>query len=321
MEKRKLNFEASYSNISKYIDSLYDGFIPNVYGRVRTLDHVNVIPDVKYTKVIPTVSETEGTFVSAAACSSFSNGATTSVTGVTLTAVYLKKEESFCLNEMEQYYFGQYMKRGSDQEDLPFEQAFIQNKMNVIAKRLDTMYWQGDPSVSLTGEIAAAVAGGAISLTASTLGTGATAFGISTAVTNGVISTFDAMIDALDASVLDEEDLVLFVGRDVFDRYTRSIRNLNFYHCSPDEIRNGVTPLFGKNNVKLVATAGLNGTYKALLGKGEWIFFGTDMRPDGPDDEPIKGEYSMYYDKYLMRYKVKMATGIAFGTKFVVINL
>lgn len=318
MEKRKLNFEASYSNISKYIDSLYDGFVPNVYGRVRTTDHINVIPDVKYTKVIPTVSESEGTFVTADSCSSFSNGATTSVTGVTLTAVYLKKEESFCLNELEQYYFGQYMKRGSDQENLPFEQAFLENKMNVIAKRLDTMYWQGDANVGLTGEIAAAITAGAVSLTASAIGTGATAFGISTAVNNGIISTLDLMVDNLNASLLDEEDLVLFVGRDVFDRYTRSIRNLNFYHASPDEIRNGVTPLFGKNNIKLVATAGLNGTYKALLHKGSWIFWGTDL---APTDEPIKGEYSMYYDKYLLRYKVKIATGIAFGSKAVAINL
>jgi hypothetical protein len=122
----------------------------------------------------------------------------------------------------------------------------------------------------------------------------------------------------LNASVLDEEDLVLFVGRDVFDRYTRSIRNLNFYHASPDEIKNGVSPIFGKNNVKLVATAGLNGQNKALLGKGSWIFWGTDM---APDEETIKGEYSMYYDKYLVRYKVKIATGIAFGSKAVVINL
>lgn len=318
MEKRKINFAASYTNISKYVDELYDGFVPNVYGRVRTLDHIALVPDVKYTKVIPTVSETEGTFVSAAACSSFSNGATTSVTGVTLTAVYLKKEEEFCLNEMEQYYFGQYMKRGSDQEDLPFEQMFLDNKMNVIAKALDKMFWQGDASVSLTGILSAAVTAGAVSLTASTLGTGATAFGISSAVTNGIISTLDTMIDNLDASVLDEEDLVIFVGRDVFDRYTRSIRNLNFYHASPDEIRNGVTPLFGKSNIKLVATAGLNGTYKALLAKGSWVFWGTDL---APSDEPIKGEYDFYLDKYLLRYKVKIASGIAFGSKAVVINL
>lgn len=318
MEKRKLDFSASYTNISKYIDSLYDGFIPNVYGRVRTLDHIAVVPDVKYQKIIPTVSETEGTFVAADTCSDFSNGATTSVTGVTLTAVYLKKEESFCLNEMEQYYFGQYMKRGSDQEELPFEEAFMQNKMNVIAKRLDTMYWLGDSSVSLTGEIAVAVAASAVSLTQSTIGTPSVAFGISTAVNNGIINTIDLMIDNLNASVLDEEDLVLFVGRDVFDRYTRSIRNLNFYHASPDEIKNGVSPIFGKNNVKLVATAGLNGQNKALLGKGSWIFWGTDM---APDEETIKGEYSMYYDKYLVRYKVKIATGIAFGSKAVVINL
>lgn len=317
MEKRKLDFAASYSNINKYVDELYDGFVPNVYGRVRTLDHIALIPDVKYSKVIPTVSETEGTFVSAADCSTFANGATTSVVGVTLTAVYIKKEEAFCLNEMEQYYFGQYMKRGSDQEDLPFEQMFLENKMNVIAKALDKMYWQGDANIALTGEIATAIAGGAVSLTASTLGGGATAFGISSAVTNGIIWTIDTMIDNLDASMLDE-DLVLFVGRDVFDRYTRSVRNLNLFHYNAEDIKNGVTTVLGKYNVTLVATAGLNGTYKALLSKKDWIFWGTDLKPT---EEPIRGEYDMYLDKFLLRYKVKIATGIAFPSKAVAINL
>lgn len=304
MEKKNLQFSASYTSINKYVDQLYDGFVASVVGKVRTLDFINVVPDVKYSKVIPTVDTTLD-FVAADTCSTFANGATTSVTGVTLTACYLKSEESICLSEMETYYFGQYMRRGSTQENLPFEQAFLEEKMGKIAKKLDVIFWQGNSCV--TGLIAGATASGAATVTAT--------MSVSSAVTNGVIATFDAMVDALSSDLQSEDNLVLFCGQDTFDKYTRSIRNLNLYHFSPDEINGASVALFGKRNVTLVATVGLDGTNRAILTKGNWIFWGTDL---APADEALAGEYNFQLDKYLLRYKVKLATGIAFGSKAVV---
>lgn len=303
MEKKDLKFSATYTSINKYVDQLYDGFIASVVGKVRTLDFITIVPDVKYSKVVPTVDTTLD-FVAADTCTTFANGATTSVTGVTLTACYLKSEESFCLNEMEQYYFGQYMRRGSTQEQLPFEEAFMDEKMGKIAKKLDQIFWQGNSCV--TGLIAGATAGGASLVTAS--------FSVSTAANNGVIATFDAMADALNSDMLSEE-LVLFCGQDTFDKYTRSIRNLNLYHFSPDEINGASVRMFGKRNITIVATVGLDGTNRAILTKPEFILWGTDL---APADEALAGEYNFQLDRYLMRYKVKIAAGIAFPARAVV---
>lgn len=303
MEKRDLKFSATYTSINKYVDQLYDGFIASVVGKVRTLDFITIVPDVKYSKVVPTVDTTLD-FVAADTCTTFANGATTSVTGVTLTACYLKSEESFCLNEMEQYYFGQYMRRGSTQEQLPFEEAFMDEKMGKIAKKLDQIFWQGNSCV--TGLIAGATAGGASLVTAS--------FSVSTAANNGVIATFDAMADALNSDMLSEE-LVLFCGQDTFDKYTRSIRNLNLYHFSPDEINGASVRMFGKRNITIVATVGLDGRNQAILTKPEFILWGTDL---APADEALAGEYNFQLDRYLMRYKVKIAAGIAFPARAVV---
>ncbi len=55
MEKKDLKFSATYTSINKYVDQLYDGFIASVVGKVRTLDFITIIPDVKYSKVVPTV--------------------------------------------------------------------------------------------------------------------------------------------------------------------------------------------------------------------------------------------------------------------------
>jgi len=303
MEKKDLKFSATYTSINKYVDQLYDGFIASVVGKVRTLDFITIVPDVKYSKVVPTVDTTLD-FVAADTCTTFANGATTSVVGVTLTACYLKSEESFCLNEMEQYYFGQYMRRGSTQEQLPFEEAFMDEKMGKIAKKLDQIFWQGNSCV--TGLIAGATAGGASLVTAS--------FSVSTAANKGVIATFDAMADALNSDMLSEE-LVLFCGQDTFDKYTRSIRNLNLYHFSPDEINGASVRMFGKRNITIVATVGLDGRNQAILTKPEFILWGTDL---APADEALAGEYNFQLDRYLMRYKVKIAAGIAFPARAVV---
>lgn len=299
---KDLNFSASYTSINKYVDQLYNGFVPSVVGKIRTLDYVTLVPDVKYSKVIPTVKSTFD-FVAADSCSTFANGGTTSVVGVTLTSVYLKAEESLCLSEMEQYYFGQYMKRGSDQEQVPFEQAFMDEKMNQIAKKIDTIYWNGGSGV--TGLITTATASGATVQTS----TASTSYAISTAITNGIISTLDTMINALSADLLDEEDLTIFVGRDIFNRYTISLRNLNLFWADPNQIQNGVVGVFGRSNIKLVATVGLNGVTRAILAKGSWLYFGCDL---APSDEAMKGEYNMYLDKYLIRYKFKLAPALAF---------
>lgn len=140
-------------------------------------------------------------------------------------------------------------------------------------------------------------------------------FSISTAATNGVIATFDAMVDALGTDLLSEDDLVLFCGTDTFDKYTRSIRNLNFYHFSPDEINNGVVKLFGKRNVTLVATVGLDGTNKALLHKASWLYWGTDVDPKSAS---IKSEYSVYLGQNIFRMKIKLGVALAFPTSAVV---
>jgi len=71
------------------------------------------------------------------------------------------------------------------------------------------------------------------------------------------------------------------------------------------EINGAICYLFsGKRNVTLVPTVGLDGTNKTILTKGNWIFWGTDLPAT---DEALPGEYNFQLDKYLLRYKVKLA--------------
>lgn len=313
MEKRKLEFTATYTSITKYVDQEQDNFIAQLIGKVRSVDYVTVVPDVPYSKEIgPLVSSTID-FVNGD-CSVFANTATTSIATVNVTTCLKKANESFCLDEMKQY-FVNHMPRGASQEDgLPFEQKFLDEKYTVLAKKLDKLFFLGDSCV--TGIIPGATAGGATVIGTSSVGS--TPWAVSTAVTNGVIFTIDTMIDNIPDDYLDAEDLVLFVNRGAFDAYTRSIRNLNLFHYNPEEIRNGVVSVFGKYNVKLVATAGLDGTNKSILHRSSLLFWATDMNPI---EAPINGGFERTLDKYILVYKVKIGTGVGFPASAVVVNV
>ena len=301
---KKYDFSNSFTSINTYVDQNADSFIPAVVGRMRTFDYVTPVLDIKTSKVIPMVT-TSIDFVNANSCTSFVNGATAGFVGTTLTVAYIKNEESICLPELELYY-PKWFSAGSDQETLPLESAFMEQKLTQISKKLDVYFWQG--GAGITGLIATATASSCIVLATQS-------FSTSTAVSNGVILTFDNMVDQLDSNILSEDDLTLFCGTEVFDKYVRSVRNLNLYHYNAEEIKNGVVNLMGKSNVRLVATVGLDGTNKAFMSKSAWILLGTDVMPD---EEPIKGEYSFYYDKYLMRYKVKLGSALAQPTYAIV---
>lgn len=301
---KKQEFAATYTNISKYIEQ--DGseyMLPSVIGKNRTTEFVTVIPNVKNSLIVPMVDSTIN-FVDASTCSDFNDAGTTAITGVTVSVSYIKHEEAICLSEMEQYFYGKYMAQGSDQTEIPFEQFFMDEKYGKIAKKLDTIFWQGGNGVQ--GVLTGASASGATILATQS-------FALSTAVNNGIILTLDNMVDALSSDYRDEDGLTIFVSIANFDKYVRSLRNLNLFHFDPSDIAAGVITMFGKSNVKIVSTVGMPDT-QVYLHKASFILWGTDLNPE---DEPIKGQYDFVKDKYLVRYKVKIGSAIAFANKSV----
>lgn len=313
MEKRKLEFAASYTSITKYVEQEQDNFLPGIIGKVRTTDFVSIQGDIPNSKEIGPLVTSTIDFIDGDTCPAPVTSATTSIVTVNVTTCLKTVNELFCLDEMKRY-FVNHMSRGPVQESLPFEQKFIDEKYSVIAKKLDRLFFLGDSCV--TGVIPGATAGGATVLGTSSVTS--TPWAVSTAVTNGVIFTIDTMIDNIPDDYLDADDLVLFVNRGAFDAYTRSIRNLNLFHYNPEEIRNGVVSVFGKYNLTLVATAGLEGSNKAILHRGSLLFWGTDL---APIEAPMTGGYERTLGKYLLIFKVKIGTGVGFPANAVVVNV
>lgn len=299
---KNMEFSVTYTTMDKYVNQdASDAFIPSLVGVSRTLSNVNVVYDVKNSKIVNLLNSTVD-FVDASSCSDFAVGGTTSNTGVPLTVKYLKHEDSFCLNEMEQYWFGKYMK-GSNSNELPFEQVFMDEKIGKLAKKIDTIIWQGGNGND--GLLTQAASASAVGVTGSS-------FAVSTAVGNGIVYTLDRMIDGLASDDLEQEKAI-FISPANFNKYVRSLRNLNLYHFDPADIEIGMIKMFGNSNTTIISTIGMPDN-KAFLHNLEYILVGTDVNPD---EEPVAGQYDFVKDKYLIRYKVKIGTALAFPTKAV----
>lgn len=297
----KFNFSQSYSSISNLLKQEFEGFIPSTIALAQTAKFCNVVPDVKYAKEVPVLDYSAFNAASSVSASPFNDTVTQTISSVQLTAGSLKFENSYNLSQMEQYYYGIYMRRGSDQRDLPFAQFFMEDMYKKAAERLDVFFWSGTSGVE--GALTKLDAG-------ATILTGQS-FAVSTGITHGIIATIDNMVNSLDAAFLGQE-LVVFTGVDVLTKYIQSLRNLNLFHYAPNDVVTNAVSAFGYPNIKIVGTAGLNGRSRAVLIKPEYLMWGTDLLPE---QEDIQAEYNMYLDRFLTRYKFKLAAGIAFPSK------
>ena len=305
MEPIKLNFTATYESLDKYVDQLYNGFVPEVYGKIKTLEYINLIPNVDYSKIIPDLNSTL-VWSDGGSCNAFDGaGSTSSFTGRVITTCMKHAEEALCLDEMSQYYFGPFMK--NDYKSIPFEESFLRHKEELVAKQLDTFFWNGDGNC-LNSITAIATTGGATGLTAVSLS-------LSTAVSNGIILTIDNVIAALPADYTMEDDLVIFVGRDLFDTYVRSWRNIGNYFVDYKELEGDVLRIPGKSNIRMVATVGLNGKNKGMLGKASFMHWGADKNFQ---EEGFDGEYNFRLRKYLLRFTTKIGSQVSQPESFVV---
>lgn len=292
-------FSITYGSLNTYVEQNAKTFIPNVIGRIGALEDFTIFDNVKTSQDIPILDDIIK-FVPASSCTSFVDYGTSSMDKVTVTVIPLKVERAFCLEEMERY-FPNWFPQGSNHTTVPQEQAFMDSIWTQIAYQVEyNAFNSGD---GVTGVIAAATASGCTVLATQS-------FAVSTAANNGIIATLDNMVANINSKLRSQNDLIVYVGNDAFDNYTLSVRNLNWYHFSPDEIDNGAVKMFGKRNVKIRATAALDGKNMAWMHKSAWTGFGYDKDP--LKETPNSG-YDLYLDKYIFRIVMKYNTVLIRG--------
>lgn len=245
----------------------------------KTIDLIksasNVMLGVKSAETI-NIMDTDTVFLAGNNCG-FTPSGTTTFTQRTVTVGKIKVNEALCPKDLEAKYLQEALPRGSRYDSIIFAEQFSQRKAEKIAASLETAVWQGDTAstnqqlLHFDGLIKQVNAGAVQANANPFIGTVATSI-----TASNVIAVLDAVYSAIPAAVVDKDDVVIFVGMDVFRTYTIALKNENMYHYTFDGKANGELILPG-TTIRVIATPGLNGTSKLYAMRLSNIFFGTDL--------------------------------------------
>ena len=227
-------------------------------------------------------------------------------------------QETICVDQLQNYYFGQLMKAGSYHETLEpeeFATAYTAKKLADISSAIENLIWDSTNAVC---------EGLIYTLNTTPVkpqlinGTG-TWSGVTMSVTNAC-DIVDSMINTLYTSapkLLGKKDLTLFVGLDEFYLITTCLRNKNYFHFEWGQAPTDTFVrefLYPGHPIKVVGTKGLNGSNKRVLTSASNIVIGVDslVNPDS-----FRVYYSVDEDAIKFRSKFRIGVNAAFYNEII----
>lgn len=263
------------------------------------------------------ILDTDAIFQDGTGCVRTSSG-TTSLTQRTVTVGKIAVVEDICVDDLDKKYTSRKLKRGSNNNELPFEQEYTDLKAAAIAKQLEVAIWQGNTAHGDANlnkfdgfiKIIDAASGVVNANLAAYNGTGAIATGTGITLSN-VKAIVDSMWLALPADITGKDDIRVFCGWDTFNKYIASFRDQNLFNFAPTgsevKVENGEVTIPG-TNYKLTAVHGLDGTNRLFATRMKNLVEATDLEHE-EEEFIMKGDY---WEDYL-RFKVRFKFGVQIG--------
>lgn len=265
------------SNLTAYVDEQRMALIRKMVLGGRSINFMTVQPDVKSAVSVNTISSN---LVASAGGCGWNEQGTTDLNQNTLTVCPLRVNESVCITDVESVYLQYLVQPGSYATDFGFEQIYTEDKVANISSLIDTLVWIGDTST--TGQTA--LCDGLITLAETTYSASTVNGNTSsaTAITlNNIVDLVDDMAAVVPANIIDRDDLILFMGYDVYRLYSTRLRNLNYFaYTGAENQGESFSQMHPGTNIKVVAVKGLNGTNKMFLSAKANLIFGTDLLND-----------------------------------------
>lgn len=265
--------------------------------------------------------DTDAIFQDGSGCTRTSSG-TTRITQRKITVGNIAVIEDLCVKDLRNKYTSKVLAKGSQENEMPFEQEYTDLKARTIAKQLEIAIWQGDTTsgnanlnrfdgyIKLIDVAATAVNGNPTGIT---VGTGITSSNIKQIVDN--------MWQLLPADVQGNDDIRVFCGWDVFSTFIAAYRDQNLFNFAPagSEVKaaNGEVVIPG-TSYKLTAVHGLDTTKRLFSIRMSNMYSGTDLENEEEQFDMIPDQFKDY-----LRFKAgfKYGVNVAFPNEIVSFKL
>lgn len=220
----------------------------------------------------------------------------------------VKVNMSFCDKDLLKTWMGYEVKAGLSDENLPFEEYFINNIIDKVKAGVEKAIWQGDTS---SGDSTLKHTDGLIKILSAATGV------IKPTIASGT-SAYDAIkavYMAIPEKVLDKA--VILVGADTFRTYMQEMVEKNFYHYSADGYPTEEFIVPG-TNTRVIAVNGLNGTGKIVAAALDNLFYGCDLMND---NETLDVWYSKDFQEHRLAMSFNFGVQVAYPNEVVIATL
>ena len=205
----------------------------------------------------------------------------TAFTQRTLSVGSIAISENLCVKDLNGFWMQTALKEGvSGDLEIPYEQLYMEKKMNALKNQLAISDFQGDTGsgtnnlsyydgfIKLVDAEASVIDGNTGSVTVAT--------GITVA---NVLDLVDGMWLSIPEEISEKANLSLWMPYAIYRLYVTALKNANLYHYKGEE---GETKLYG-TNVTIRPTVGLSGLSRMFICADDNITVGMDGSGDDED--------------------------------------
>lgn len=274
-----------------YIKQNRDILIKKSVLGAKSVDKFTVQPDVKGTAAINLLAIT-APLQDASSCG-FSAQGDSKFTQRNIAAKPVKVNSQWCPKDLLGKYTEWAVNISAKNPNLPFEEYLTQGIVEDVDKQVEKIAWMGSDSLGISGvtEILSAET----TTVKKQYAAGTSAYDI-----------VKQAYMAIPVDVLDRAEI--FVGRDLFREFMNDMVEKNLYHYSAGE-GSLAEFIFPGTNVKVNATAGLDGSGLAVAGDPKGIVMGVDLVND-------KEDFDLFYSKDDRVWKLVIEFVLGFQVAF-----
>lgn len=284
--------QINVSALPDYIEVHKDELLVKAALGAKTLEHIEIMPNVKYKTALNYV-DSSVEFADGSACGWNPKGSDV-FSQKTIEVKPVKIEKAFCQRDFEKVFANWQLLWEAGRERLPFEEKITESNLAAIKKQLEKVVWQGDTSIDIDGFLNQFRAE---SVETITLAKGTS---ISTAV--------DSVIAALSSDTIGK-GVNLFLSYTDFRKY---VQEQNAACCANRPIIDAASDTIvyaGDSRVTIVPTDGLEGKNTVVAASADALVYGTDI-------EGSEGVFKLWFDEKEGEYDFRVLFTVGTALKY-----
>lgn len=250
------------SGITDYIEQNRELLFTKAVAGARTLEHVELYPDVVYKTMLNYLDSTV-VLADGSTCTWDPQGSDV-FSEKALEVIPITVQKEFCIKDFRKKWLNYQLNWEAGRLELPLAEAVANSQVDEIRKEVEKLVWQGNSGLSYDGYIALASAD--TNVTKVEFGTGATA-----------TAKIDAVVAAIPIAALATGRVNIFLSYSDFRSY---IAEQNASCCANRQVIDANTEsltYFGDSRIVLLPVLGLEGTGAIVATPEDGLAYGTDI--------------------------------------------